>query len=80
MIRFWLNSVEKGIPDSKPFRDHFQDNTRVRYAKLWLRLILFCLRTLDDEQKYGVQFTTELNECFQRLRGLLYIHGDMNNT
>jgi hypothetical protein len=80
MIRFWLNSVEQGISDTKPFRDHFQDNTRVRYAKLWLRLVLFCLRTLDDEEKYGVQFTTELKECLQRLRGLLYIHDDMNNT
>jgi hypothetical protein len=80
MIRFWLNSVERGTPDTKPFRDHFQDDTRVRYAKLWLRLILFCLRTLDDEQKYGVQFTSELNECLQKLRGLLYIHDEIDNT
>src|SRR5436305_1298703 len=80
MIRFWLNSVEKGIPDTKPFRDHFQDDTRVQYAKLWLRLILFCLRTVDDEQQFGVQFTNELKECLQRLRGLLYIHDDMDKT
>jgi len=80
MIRFWLNSVERGTADTKPFRDHFQDDTRVRYAKLWLRLILFCLRTLDEEKKYGVQFTSELNECLQRLRGLLYIHDEIDNT
>ena len=80
MIHFWLNSVERGTADTKPFRDHFQDDIRVRYAKLWLRLILFCLRTLDDEKKYGVQFTSELNECLQKLRGLLYIHDEMDNT
>ena len=40
---------------------------------------MFYLRTLNDEQKYKVQFTSELNKCLQKLRGLLYIYNKMDN-
>lgn len=80
MIRFWLSSAEKGSPDSKPFRDHMQDGSRVRYAQLWLRLILFCLRTFDNEREYGVKFTIELDNCLQELRSMFYTDDDMDNT
>ena len=40
---------------------------------------MFCLYILNDEQKYEIQFMSELNECLQKFRGLLYIHDKMNN-
>src|SRR5215471_9239219 len=71
MIHFWLNSTQKGVPDSKPFRDHMKDDTIEDYSRIWLWLILFCLHTVNQEQTYGVRFNDTTKNSVQRLIGLL---------
>ena len=71
MIRFWLNSTQKGVPDSKPFRDHMKDDMIEDYSRIWLRLILFCLHAVNQEQTYGVRFNDTTKNSVQRLIGLL---------
>jgi hypothetical protein len=47
-IRFWLNSVEKGVSHKKPFRKHFEG--LATYALAWSRLVFFCLQTFRNNQ------------------------------
>lgn len=71
MIRFWLNSTQIGVADSKPFRDHMKESTREDYSRIWVRLMLFCLRTVNQEQTYGVRFNDTTKNSLQCLADLL---------
>jgi len=54
-----MNSTVEGEPATKPFRDHKMEATRTRYAEVWTRIILFCLRTFDGTVS-GVEVAYEL--------------------
>ena len=62
LILFWLMSTKRSEDSSKPFRMHFKDGTVSRYASYWQQFFMFCLRSLEDPNKYGVEFRgTQLN-------------------
>ena len=56
LIPFWLNSLVLNESDSKPFRTYITDGSVKKYTKTWQQLICFCIRALDEEDTYGIQF------------------------
>jgi len=66
LIPFWLISAHKTDDSSKPFRMHFADSTIIRYASYWQRFLMFCLRSLEDPERFGVEFTdAQLNGLYE---------------
>ena len=64
-----MNSTIADKPHRKPFRTHKLQATRERYAKVWARLILFCLRAFESESNvHGCQFNKDVEEQLYALR------------
>jgi len=57
LILYWLISSRNTEDSSKPFRMYFADSTITRYTSYWQRFIVFCLRSLEDPEQFGVEFS-----------------------
>jgi hypothetical protein len=71
LIPFWLNSSLLNEPDSKPFRTYITDGSVKKYTKTWQQLICFCIRALNEEDTYGIQFQSNQRMGFEELRGMV---------
>jgi len=71
LIPFWLNSSVLNEPDSKPFRTYITDGSVKKYTKTWQQLRCFCVRALDEEDTYGIQFPSNQRTGFEELRGMV---------
>jgi hypothetical protein len=70
-----MNSTKAEEPHPKPFRSHKLEATRERYAKVWARLILFCLRVVDEPSFACVcQFSNRLEEDITDLRDAIHFN------
>ena len=50
----WLKSVDEGSHSSSPFSQYIDADTVNRYSKIWAGLIVLCLRSVAEPEKYRV--------------------------
>jgi hypothetical protein len=70
-LLFWLNSMDITKASTKPFSQHYEDDTVNKYATLWAQLICLCLRATNDPDRYEVPLTSSQRLLLQQLADLL---------
>lgn len=75
VIPFWLASAYSQQAESVPFRRYFDPQTLNKYTEIWQRYIIFCLITYKND-KYDVQFTSEQEQCLDKVLQTLNDDGD----
>jgi len=75
VIPFWLASAHSQQAESVPFRRYFDPQTLNKYTEIWQRYIIFCLITYKND-KYDVQFTSEQEQCLDKVLQTLNDDGD----
>ena len=78
LILFWLVSTQRSEDSSKPFRMHFKDSTISRYASYWQQFFMFCLRALEDPNKYGIQLRDEQLNGLNELQAMVELEEPSN--
>ena len=77
LIPFWLNSYDVSKAHEKPFSEHIETKTVEKYAKLWARLLVMCVRVIgmegEEQRECGVEFTPEQEASFIGLK--VYVEG-----
>ena len=79
LILFWLISTKRSEDSSKPFRMHFKEGTISRYASYWQQLFMFCLRGLEDPNKYGIQFRETQRNNLNELQAMVDLEQPSND-
>ena len=55
----WMKSVDEDSPSPSPFSHHIDSATVDKYAKIWAGLIVLCLRSHREPDKYEVPLSRE---------------------
>jgi hypothetical protein len=79
MIPFWLASARPHEASTRPFRTHFADGTIERYTSYWQRYICFCLRTIEEGERYGVEFLPAQEVALRELMALVVLDNPGND-
>ena len=79
LILFWLISTKRTEDSSKPFRMHFKDSTISRYASYWQQFFMFCLRSLQDPDKYGIQLQETQRDGLNELQAMVDLEQPSND-
>ena len=73
VILFWLNSTKIGTMIDQPFQLYYDPHTVPRYSELWLRFILFTLRTFElNPGDNDVKYTTAQSQALYDLKELIW--------
>jgi hypothetical protein len=63
----WMKSVDKDSPSPSPFSHYIAPATVDGYAKVWAGLIVLCLRSHREPDKYEVPLSREHNRILEQM-------------
>ena len=72
LIPFWLASADPRQEESVPFRRYFKPDVIKKYSDVWAQYICFCLATLHNSDRYGIQFTNNQRTALEDLERICH--------